>query len=305
MYAEHRSPAIWISVLVSAVLHISALFLGGRGQSNLSNGGDDMFEVNVLERYDITQRPQVAKVVPRPEPGGGSGNELTETSVTGYAPQHEENVPTIDLSAALERGPTQAKIDLDRYELDRSGTSMDIVYLGGRGSSQSTEEILSRPPIDLSQRGGSGPTRASRGIPGIPQAQAQITIEHRALVKPSTPSLPQVAPEPVPTISSPTAAGTSFQIAGPISQREITKKVKPRYPRWALQQRICGTVKVRIWVLPSGRVKGMPQVMSSSGYPDLDQVVVEALKLWEFAPLGPDVRAEEQWGDVTFVFQLS
>ncbi|MEO0073228.1 MAG: TonB family protein, partial [candidate division WOR-3 bacterium] len=152
---------------------------------------------------------------------------------------------------------------------------------------------------------GSGPARASRGIPGIPQPQAQITIEHRPLAKPPTQSLPQVAPEPVPTITSPTVTGTSFQIAGPISQREILKKVKPRYPRWALQQRISGTVRVRIWVLPGGKVKGTPQVTCSSGYPDLDQVVIEALKLWEFAPLGPDVRAEEQWGDVTFVFQLS
>jgi TonB family protein len=112
------------------------------------------------------------------------------------------------------------------------------------------------------------------------------------------------ATQPAPTPPTTPTAGTSFQIAGPISQREISKKVKPRYPEWALQQRISGTVTVRIWVMPNGKVKGAPQVTHSSGYPDLDQVVVEALRLWEFAPLGAGVKSEDQWGDVTLLFNM-
>jgi TonB family protein len=99
--------------------------------------------------------------------------------------------------------------------------------------------------------------------------------------------------------------GSSFSVAGPISQREITRKLVPRYPKWALDRRISGTVVVRIWVQPDGRVKGAPTVESSSGYPDLDQVVVDALRGWEFAALGPDVKSEDQWGAITFRFVLS
>jgi len=46
-------------------------------------------------------------------------------------------------------------------------------------------------------------------------------------------------------------------------------------------------------------------VESSSGYPDLDQVVVDALRGWEFAALGPGVKSEDQWGVITFKFVLS
>jgi TonB family protein len=94
-------------------------------------------------------------------------------------------------------------------------------------------------------------------------------------------------------------------VAGPISSRSITKKIVPRYPKWAVERRISGTVVVRIWVEPNGRVKGAPAVETSSGYPDLDQVVVDALRGWEFAPLGPEVKSEDQWGVVTFKFTLS
>ena len=94
-------------------------------------------------------------------------------------------------------------------------------------------------------------------------------------------------------------------VAGPISQREITKKLVPHYPKWALERRVSGTVVVRIWVQPNGQVKGAPTVESSSGYPDLDQVVVDALRGWEFAPLGSGVKSEDQWGVITFKFMLA
>ena len=62
---------------------------------------------------------------------------------------------------------------------------------------------------------------------------------------------------------------------------------------------------VRIWVQPNGQVKGAPTVESSSGYPDLDQVVIDALRGWEFAPLAAGVKSEDQWGVITFKFMLS
>ena len=106
-------------------------------------------------------------------------------------------------------------------------------------------------------------------------------------------------------MEAPVSRGSNFMVAGPISQREVTRKLVPRYPKWALERRVSGTVVVRIWVQPNGQVKGVPTVESSSGYPDLDQVVVDALHCWEFAPLGPGVKAEDQWGVITFKFTLS
>lgn len=180
-----------------------------------------------------------------------------------------------------------------------------MVYLGGAGGSQSTDEILSQPSIALTRAPGRGGGGDGRGVPGIPQPTAQLTLEHHELANPAARSLPTISGQDLPKVEVPVSRGTNFSVAGPISQREIIRKQVPRYPKWALDRRVSGTVVVRIWVQPNGQVKGAPTVESSSGYPDLDQVVVDALRGWGFAALGPGVKSEDQWGVVTFKFVLA
>jgi len=298
IYEEPRSRTIWIAVILSALIHLGSMFGASTLKPAAVTYGEQLIQVSV---YDITRRPEVAKVLPKQELGGGPGP--ADASMMSYTPSGVPDGPTIDLQAALDRGPSQAKIDLNRYELDRSGDGMDVVYLGGKGGSQSTDEILSQPSIALTRAPGRGGGSGS-GVPGIPQPTAQLTIEHRDLAKPIARSLPTTGNQELPKVEAPVDRGSGFSVAGPISQREITRKVVPRYPRWALERRVSGTVVVRIWVQPNGQVKGAPTVESSSGYPDLDLVVVDALRGWEFAPLGPGVKAEDQWGIITFKFVL-
>jgi len=300
IYEDRRSSAIWIAIILSAVIHLGSMFGASAFKPAAVKPGEDLIQVDV---YDITRRPEVAKVVPKQELGGG-GPGPADASTMSYTPSGVPDGPTIDLQAALDRGPSQAKIDLSRYELDRSGGGMDMVYLGGKGGSQSTDEILSQPAIALTRAPGRG-GGDSRGVPGIPQPTAQLTIEHRELAKPAARSLPTIGSQELPKVEAPVTRGTNFTVAGPISQREITRKFVPRYPKWALDRRVSGTVVVRVWVQPDGQVKGAPTVESSSGYPDLDQVVVDALRGWEFAALGPGVKSEDQWGIITFKFVLS
>ncbi len=305
MFTERGFRSFEIALLISAILHTGVILLVSRLKPTASADWD----LNEISFMDVTYRPEVAKVISpsSASPGGKMENFESERSInypsTPAGPVDE--VAPIDLSATLERSPSQARINLDRYEVGGS-EDMDVIKIGGVGSSRSTEEILAQAPIVLS-RGGAGSGMGLRGMPGVPQQleQPQLTIEHRPVSKPT--KVDQLPP-PVKseaTELTPVARGTSFQIAGPISQREIVKKVKPKYPKWALEQHISGKVTVRIWVLPNGTVKGVPQVLISSGYPDLDQVVLEAVRNWEFAPLGADVKPEEQWGDITFIFQLS
>jgi len=302
IYEEKPSAVIWIAVLISAALHFGGMFGASAFKHTAVRTGEELIQVSV---YDITRRPEVAKVLPKQELGGGGGQGGSDARMMSYTPSGVSEGPTIDLQAALDRGPSQAKIDLNRYELDRSGDGMDMVYLGGKGGSQSTDEILSQPSIALTRTPGGGTGGSGRGVPGIPQPQAQLTIEHRQLAKAPTAQLPQINTQDLPKVTAPVAKGTNFSVAGPISQRTITKKNVPRYPKWAVERRVSGTVVVRIWVQPNGQVKGTPAVESSSGYPDLDQVVVDALRGWEFAALGPEVKSEDQWGIITFKFMLS
>ena len=302
IYEDHRSSAIWIAVILSALLHLGSMFGASAFRPAAVESGEELIQVDV---YDITRRPEVARMIPKQELGGGVPGSA-DASMMSYTPSGAPDGPTIDLQAALDRGPSQAKIDLSRYELDRSGGGMDMVYLGGKGGSQSTDEILSQPAIAMTRAPGrGGGSGDGRGVPGIPQPSAQLTIEHRELAKPAARSLPAVGSQDLPKVEAPVSRGTNFTVAGPISQREITRKVVPRYPKWALERRVSGTAIVRIWVQPNGRVKGAPTVESSSGYPDLDQVVVDALRGWEFAALSPGVKAEDQWGIITFKFVLS
>jgi TonB family protein len=302
VFEERKSPAIWIAIIISALLHLGTMFGASVFRPATAASGEDLIQVDV---YDITRRPEVARVIPKQDLGGGGGPGPADAGAMSYTPSGAPDGPTIDLKTALDRGPSQAKIDMGRYELDRSGGGMDMVYLGGKGGSQSTDEILSQPAIALTHAPGRGGGGDGRGIPGIPQPTAQLTMERHELATPAAGSLPIAGTQDLPKVEAPVSRGTDFSVAGPISQRVITKKPVPRYPKWALDRRVSGTVVVRVWVQPDGRVKGAPTVESSSGYPDLDQVVVDALRGWEFAALGPGVKSEDQWGVITFKFVLA
>ncbi len=299
---RRRPRTLEIAAAASVVFHAGALWMFS-GASPQPSSAADLHEVTFM---DVTYRPEVAKVLPKLNPGGGgaSQNAPVPTYASGIA---ADDVPALDLEASLDRNPSQAKIDLDRYELDREG-GMDVIRLGGEGSDMSTDEILAQPKVQLA-RGldrSSGPGAPGlRGYPGVRQPESQIRIEHRPLAKPAARTLPELPSRDLPQVTAAPTKGTNFMIAGPISQREVVRKSVPRYPKWALERRISGTVVVRLWVLPCGSVKGVPTVETSSGYPDLDQVVVNALRGWEFAPLGPEVKSEDQWGIITFRFTLS
>jgi len=302
MADKKRSVAIDIAVALSTLVHVGLVFLF----SNATTSSDVCYDLQEVTFMDVTYRPEVAKVMPKLQAGGGGGSDMptAPTYASGIA---AEDIAPLDMDATLERDHSQAKIDLDRYELDR-GEGMDVINLGGKGSNMSTEDILAQNPVPLARgldrSGRSGPG-GLRGYPGVKPAQAQLQIEHRPLAKAPARKLPTMASADLPKVSAPVKKGTNFMVAGPISQRSIIRRVVPRYPKWALERRISGTVVVRLWVSPNGRVKGNPQVETSSGYPDLDQVVVGALKGWEFAALEAGVKSEDQWGVITFKFTLS
>ncbi len=98
--------------------------------------------------------------------------------------------------------------------------------------------------------------------------------------------------------------GASFQIQGPISEREVVHSVVPSYPRWAMEKGIEPTLTLRFAVLPSGKVKDAIFIIRTSGYPELDKSAIDALKKWAFEPLPKNSLWREEWGEVTFIFSL-
>jgi len=210
----------------------------------------------------------------------------------------------VDLSAKIDR--SQASINLDKYDESDEG-ALAVVHIAGKGGNvKTTEEILAEKPISLAKNlprgtGGTGSMRVGSTIGLQPEAPA-IKIDKKP-PPPKTSNIgKQVEAKVEEKLKVETGSGTQISLAGPIAGRDILKKLLPLYPAWCLRQGISGVVKIRIWVEPSGKVREGTLVESSSGYPDLDQAVVNALKVWLFAPLPGNVVQESQWGVITFRF---
>jgi TonB family protein len=289
-----------LGILISFIIHILIFFLFYRSGSASAGSYEDINEVTFL---DQSYRPEVAKVVPK----GSVWGEMNEMPSAASATSEQEIVtPAIDLSAKLDR--SQAKIDLDRYvSEDNMG---DVVKIGNRdnGTMKSTDEILAEKPISLAKnlpRGAGSEGGVGIGGPGgigIKADVQTIKIDKRPPPPTTTSIGKQVEKQVEQKLKVETGSGTQISLAGPIASRGILKKLLPNYPSWCLSQGISGVVKIKIWVEPSGKVREGALIECSSGYPDLDQAVVNALKAWLFAPLPGTVVQESQWGVITFRF---
>ena len=100
-------------------------------------------------------------------------------------------------------------------------------------------------------------------------------------------------------------SGKGFDIAGPLGNRGIAHKVIPEYPAWAEEQGIIGSVRLYFTVTPDGSVRPNIRVTKTTGYPQLDQLGIDALKQWRFAPMAGGDDEGGQWGIITFNFSLS
>ena len=223
--------------------------------------------------------------------------------VGGYGDASTQAI--VDLSATIDR--SQATINLNSYDEGDEG-ALAVVHIASKGGNvKTTEEILAEKPISLSKNlprgtGGTGSMRVGSTI-GITQQTPAIKIDKRPPPPATTNIGKQVEKQVEQKLKVETGgSGTSISLAGPIASRGILKKLLPNYPSWCLSQGISGVVKIKIWVEPSGKVREGALIECSSGYPDLDQAVVNALKAWLFAPLPGTVVQESQWGVITFRF---
>jgi len=92
-------------------------------------------------------------------------------------------------------------------------------------------------------------------------------------------------------------------ISGPVTRRQLIRKVYPKYPAWAEEKGIEGKVDLKFWVSAEGMVMSV-EIIKTSGYPDLDSRAMEALKKYLFSPLGKEEEQQSQWGTITIKYTL-
>jgi len=316
MVLVYRSPMpkrMYTFFTLSIILHLALILLFSTRKSIAS----DVFitEVSYIEEnlpapeaispqqpqsrvgYLIPPKSMEEALTQTPGTGGGGVGGFTETS----------GEPVVDLSTRIDR--SQAKIELERYEAEDEG-ALAVVRIADKtaGGMKSTEEILAEKPISLAKNLPRGPGGGGGLTIGTTSTVRQTEVPTIKIdKKPPPPKISEIGKrieEKVEEKLRVEKAGTQILLAGPIANRGILKKILPQYPNWCLQRGISGIVKIRIWVNPSGTIREGTLIEVSSGYPDLDQAVINAIRIWQFAPLPSNVVQETQWGIITFRFVL-
>jgi TonB family protein len=149
----------------------------------------------------------------------------------------------------------------------------------------------------------------------IPEKKAEIAIEKKPVKKPEA-SKPVVKPAEIveelkeaqqveDKLKSLKKEGVStMTIIGPLSKRPKIRAPRPEYPSWAEKKGIESQVVIYFTVTPDGMINPDAYVELTSGYTQLDQLALQTLKGWRFAPLSMDAEQKDQWGKVTFRFVL-
>ncbi len=147
----------------------------------------------------------------------------------------------------------------------------------------------------------------------VPEPERQVVPEPAPI--PESDLDPEAAPEPepepepaseLPIQPEPQMAASappSVPITDANHQGEGLNNPVPRYPPAAYFDRLQGTVKLRVRVLPTGRVADVI-VEESSGHRLLDNSALETLQEWEFIPAEQGGKAIEQWVEIPITFQL-
>jgi len=92
----------------------------------------------------------------------------------------------------------------------------------------------------------------------------------------------QEKPAQPPAEAPPPPKGSRVRMGGKVMSALLTKKVAPKYPREAREQRIQGTVHLHIIVSKEGKVQYVELV---SGDEILAKSAVEAVRKWEYKPV--------------------
>lgn len=90
---------------------------------------------------------------------------------------------------------------------------------------------------------------------------------------------------------------------GPTRGPQVVDSAKPGYPDNARSKGWEGTVRLQILVGEKGQVEEV-KVFASSGYAELDQAALRAVRSWRFSPALQNGRTVRAWATLPVVFDL-
>ncbi len=91
-----------------------------------------------------------------------------------------------------------------------------------------------------------------------------------------------------------------FEISGPLAGRPLLSKVLPVYPAWAGEKGIRASARIYYAIDLQGHVNPSLRITKTTGYPALDQLAINAVKQWTYAPSSEQ---GDKWGIATIEFE--
>ncbi len=240
-----------------------------------------------------TEKPQPKVEKRAPSPKQEPEHFVRKTEMNQFAPQPQTDHAVQD--------KLRRKLDALEQKVTQPSRIADLVTIKTMGqpslASLPNEEEKNRETIKLSRQ----ENTKQRAI----QLTRSETNRKTPNMRLSTVAEKKVTPAKIEKADKATTQRIidGVRLVGPVADRQLISHRLPGYPEWAKREGVEATVKLYFIVLPNGRVKENIMIQKTSGFQDFDRNAIEALLIWRFEPLRGG-KTGEQWGSITFNFQL-
>lgn len=201
-----------------------------------------------------------------------------------------------------------AQLDLSSVDLSFAETEDETAAVQPTLASAPDEPVPEEPPPEPERPPESEPPKElppELDAPTLPEPQPERPpLETPKVEPPKKEPPPKEEPPPRPPVSTSAPASAvaprQARVDAPPSPR---KSIKPDYPKGARQRGEQGDVTLELHVTASGTVDDVT-VVASSGYPELDEAAVRAVKAARFTPARRGRQSVASMARITLTFRL-
>ena len=138
----------------------------------------------------------------------------------------------------------------------------------------------------------------------LPQVRHAVQMPRPNIISAQTADLPVLPPNPVEVPAERPQAAKSLPVETKADVDPSHSCAAPEYPLAAKRLGQSGTVIVKFRIEMDGSISDS-QIVSSSGYPRLDDAAREGLSLCHFKPGTVDGQPIQSWAQIQYVWKLS
>lgn len=200
----------------------------------------------------------------------------------------------IDIGKMIDAHKSQAFLDLNQFEQLDVGSALGNLEVIRVGKGMRTEDILKEEAIALPKAALSGAQVGLFTTPGAAVSGGGGQVELEKATKAEFEEKRETFAKQVKKITPQKVEGevesgpkTEVEITGALADRKMERMVLPPYPEWAQKQGLSAYLNIMLKVGPNGRVTGTVITVSTTGFPQWDNMVINWIKnnwVWESVP---------------------